>query len=101
MSAAEALGLDLPTLVVLALATFRLTRLVTTDVIFNGLRERLWRRFPPESTALGYLSTCDWCASVWTGSLLAVAYTMIPTVTLVAALALALSAVTGILAARL
>lgn len=30
-----------------ALATARLERLITTDVITEGLRKRLWARFPP------------------------------------------------------
>lgn len=95
------MSLTLVDFVVLALACFRATRLVTTDVVFNGLRERLWRRFPPETTMLGYLSTCDWCASVWVGSALAISYTIFPSATLLASLPLALSAVTGYLAARL
>ena len=95
------MSLSLVDLLVLALACFRATRLVTTDVIFNGLRERFWRRFPPETTALGYLSTCDWCASIWVGSLLTISYTIFPTATFIACLPLALSAVAGTLAARL
>lgn len=97
------LQLHVPTLlefVVLALACFRLTRLVTTDTIFNPLRERFWRRFPPETTKLGYLSTCDWCTSVWVGSLLAGSGTIFPTATTLIALPFALSAVAGTLAAR-
>lgn len=93
--------LDLTHFLVLALACHRATRLVTTDAIFNGLRERFWRRFPPESTRLGYLSTCDWCTSVWVGSALTISYTIFPTATLIASLPLALSAVAGNLAARL
>lgn len=95
------MSLTLIDFVVLALACFRATRLVTTDVVFNGLRERFWRRFPPETSALGYLSTCDWCASVWVGSTLAISYTIFPSATLLASLPLALSAVAGYLAARL
>lgn len=95
------MSLDLVHFLVLALACFRLTRLVTTDVVFNRPREWFWRRFPPESTMLGYLSTCDWCASVWVGSLLAISYTIFPSATLLASLPFALSAVAGTLAARL
>lgn len=86
---------------VLALACFRATRLVTTDVVFSRPREWFWRRFPPETTMLGYLSTCDWCTSVWVGSLLTISYTIFPSATFIASLPLALSAVAGYLAARL
>lgn len=48
-----------------ALATYRLTRLITTDTITEDLREKVWDRYPPESTKLGYLLTCDHCASVY------------------------------------
>jgi hypothetical protein len=92
--------LDLPTLLVLALATFRVTRLVTTDTVLSRPREWLWSKFPPESSWLGYLVSCDWCTGVWVGSTFAVAHTIVPTVTYPIALALALAAVAGILAAR-
>lgn len=62
--------------VVLAvLATARLTRLITTDVLFEGTRARLvqlvighegdaklWRG------KVGYLVVCDWCASMYVGA---------------------------------
>lgn len=92
--------LDLPTLVVLALATFRATRLVTTDHVFSRPRDWFWSKFPPESTMLGYLLSCDWCTSVWVGSAFVAAHTIVPTVTYPVALVLALSAVAGILTAR-
>lgn len=48
-----------------ALATYRLTRLITTDVITEGLRNRIWEKYPPESTKLGYLISCDHCSSIY------------------------------------
>lgn len=51
-----------------SLATFRLTRLITTDTITEGLREKVWENHPPESSKLGYLLTCDHCASVYAGA---------------------------------
>lgn len=95
------MSLDLTTFVVLALATHRLTRLVTTDTIFSKLRDRFWRRFPPESSMLGYLLTCDWCTSIWTGSLVVISYTIYSSATMLVALILAVSTVAGALAARL
>jgi hypothetical protein len=56
--------IDALNFLILALAIFRLTRLVTTDTIFNELREKIWNKFPPNRINLGYLITCDWCTSI-------------------------------------
>jgi hypothetical protein len=50
-----------------ALATYRLTRLVTTDVVTEPLRNRVWETHPPESSKIGYLITCDHCVSIYAG----------------------------------
>jgi len=86
-------------LIILGLAVFRLTRLLTRDVIFEDVRERVWDRYPPESTKVGYLLTCEWCLSIWTGSLVYLCSILMPTATSVIATILALSAVAGLLAA--
>lgn len=85
---------------ILALATFRLARLLTTDTVFEALREWIWKRKPPH-TLTGYLFTCNWCMSIWFGSLLTISYTIVPSVTFVASLPLALSAVAGLISTRL
>ena len=77
-------------LVIYALATFRLTRLLTTDEIFSFLREFLRKHafvvmerrnliqnnveeraeLPKVRSAWTWffkLVSCDWCMSVWTG----------------------------------
>ena len=87
-------------LALLSLATFRLSRLFTTDIIFEWLRNRVWKRFPP-STTFGYLFTCDWCMSIWFGSLLAIWYTIDSSIALLVSFPLALSAIAGIIAARI
>jgi len=87
-------------LIIIALATYRIARLLTTDVIFEGLREWVWKRKPPH-TKIGYLFTCIWCMSIWVASGVAICYTMITTATTVIALPFALSAVAGLIAARL
>jgi hypothetical protein len=48
-----------------SLAVHRATRLVTTDTITAPLRERVWRSRPPESSPLGYVLSCDYCASIY------------------------------------
>lgn len=54
------------TLLVAALVTARITRLVTTDRITEAPRTWLLRRLPDESLA-AYLVVCDWCASFYIG----------------------------------
>lgn len=88
-------------LIILALAVYRLTRLVTTDTITFPIRNKIWNRFPPETSRFGYLFTCDWCTSIWVSSLVVISYTIIPTATTLLALIPALSAVASIIAARL
>jgi len=43
--------------VLLGLATYRVTRLITRDMVTAPLRNAFWKKFPPESSYLGYLST--------------------------------------------
>ena len=50
-----------------ALATARLTRLVTTDRITKAPREWAVRRLDADGL-LAYLLVCDWCTSVYTGA---------------------------------
>jgi hypothetical protein len=85
--------------IILALATYRLARLITIDIIFESFRNFIWKRFPP-STTFGYLFTCVWCMSIWFGSLLTVWYTIDLTTALLFSAPLALSAVAGIITAR-
>ena len=82
--------------VILSLAAFRLTRLITTDVILDKLRERVWKKYPPENGGLGYLITCDWCTSIWVSSLLVLLYKISSEPTVVAASALAISGIVGL-----
>lgn len=65
--------------VLLLLATARLTRFITTDVLFETPRNALITRLisgPVESPTAGirgkvaYLIVCDWCASVYVGAAL-------------------------------
>jgi hypothetical protein len=58
----------LPLLLVVAgaLATARLTRLVTADQLTLPLRRRVLQAVP-EGGHLEYLLSCAWCVSVWIG----------------------------------
>lgn len=95
-----ALNLPVWLLVLLAfLATSRLTRLVTADYVTRRPREALirWRG---EDSPLAYLITCDWCASIYTGALVATGVILWPDNRLVVGvlLVLAASLVAGLLA---
>jgi hypothetical protein len=83
---------------IMGLATYRITRLFTRDVIFDGFRNWYWKKFPPESSKLGYLLTCDWCLSIWTGSLVVASVMIIPVLVYVYAV-FAVSAIAGLLTA--
>jgi len=58
--------MDILTLLVAALATARLTRLVTRDQITHPVRRWVLARIDLHGW-LAYLLTCDWCVSVWVG----------------------------------
>jgi hypothetical protein len=87
--------------VVAALATARVTRLITQDRIFDAPRNAVLRNLP-DGHMLAYLVMCDWCVSIYTGTLTAVGgawagwwpWAVVPVV------ALAFSYVTGWLASR-
>lgn len=82
---------------ILALAVFRVTRLITTDVVLEKLRNKVWSKFPPERGGVGYMITCTWCASVWVASLFVLSYMISTRSTIVVAGIFALSAVAGLI----
>ena len=92
--------IDAFTYVIMALAAFRLTRLLTTDVILEGLREKIWKKYPP-STKLGYLFTCNWCMSIWAAAFIIGLASLLPTVAYVVSLILSISALVGLVATKL
>ena len=85
-------------LVIYGLATYRLTRLITRDVITEPVRNWVWKKMPPDKSKIGYLFTCEWCMSIYVASLLLVS-SMITSATDIAATLLALSAIAGLLTA--
>lgn len=84
-----------------ALATHRLTRLVLSDKITEPARDKIFEKFDPASSQLGYLLTCPWCASIWIGAGVAAFRTVAPSAWRPIALMLAASSVTGIIEERL
>jgi hypothetical protein len=93
--------MDLITLLLAALATARITRLVTTDRITEAPRNRLLLRLKDDGLA-SYLITCDWCASVYIGAAVAGAgvWAQWWTWTMAIPAALAFSHVAGYLASK-
>lgn len=76
-----------------ALAAFRLTRLVTTDRITAGLRDRV----RPDTLA-GELVRCSWCTGVWVAFGVVAARRLVPKVWAPIGDALAVAAVVGLVA---
>lgn len=87
--------------VTLALATFRLTKLVNEDKLTEGPREAVYAHFgDPSVSKLSYLISCPWCVSIYAGLALSLGDTLLPRTTRVLARGLAFSAITGLLAER-
>ena len=88
--------MNIITIILVALATYRLTRLVTADRITQKLREAVIAR----GEMVGYLATCDWCLSIWVAPIPSGLIIMFPDnrLILVGLLALSASALTGLLA---
>ena len=86
---------------ILALMVFRLTRFFIFDEIFAPVRDFVWDRFPPETRLLGYLFTCVWCMSGWIALAATIFYVVFPSITLFLGCIFSLSAIAGLIAARL
>lgn len=89
------------TLAVDTLASYRLAKLLRDDFITQPFRDLLHDRFgPPDRSKISYLFQCPWCMSMYFGVVLGLAHRRSPRVTDVATHALAVSALTGLLAQR-
>ena len=89
------------TFIILALAIFRLTRVIVVDEIFSDLRDRIWEKFPPETSYVGFFFTCEWCVSMWVALPTVLLYALYPSITLTVGCIFALSAVSSLITARL
>lgn len=88
-------------LVLLALAVFRITRLIMQDEISEPFREWVWKKYPPNTTKIGYLISCPWCLSIWVAVFLVVLYVFVPWIAIPVAAVFALSAVAGLIDQKL
>jgi hypothetical protein len=77
-----------------ALATFRLTWLVTEDTILDRPREAVRRR----GGKLAYFVGCPWCTSIYLAAIVVVLAALCPGWFQYVAVALAFSAVAGVIA---
>jgi hypothetical protein len=59
--------MDIIAIALCALATARVTRLITQDRITEAPRNWVLRRLP-ETSLFAYLIVCDWCVSVYAGA---------------------------------
>jgi hypothetical protein len=84
--------------IILALGAFRATHIITTDVIAEDFRNKVWSKWPP-STKIGYLITCNWCTGFWVSALFVVGLSVLPQLTFVVSLILAISALIGLISA--
>jgi hypothetical protein len=84
-----------------ALAVYRITRLVIQDEIAADLRDRVFERYNPAESKLGFFLTCPWCVSVWAGLGVVAARRFAPKLWDDLSTALAVSAVTGLIEERL
>lgn len=84
-------------LVVDALASYRLVKLVRDDRITAPARDAVQERTgPPEESNVSYLMTCPWCLSIYFGAALSVGRLRWPRTTNFVARTFALSALTGL-----
>jgi hypothetical protein len=93
------MSIDWFSYLLLVLAAYRVTRAITTDTIFEFAREKVWKRFPPD-TKLGYLITCNWCTGFWVSIVFVVAYILVPDIVFVVSLVLSTSALVGIISSK-
>lgn len=93
--------MDAVTLLLIALSTARITRLITTDRITERFRNMVVRRLGQDSE-ISYLVFCDWCVSIYVGLSVSAAAWVLGSATAFSVVAVGLSAsyVTGWLASR-
>jgi len=87
--------------VILALFVYRLTRALVYDDVFSVFREWVWSHRPPEISYVGFFLTCPWCVSMWAALPVVLFYALFPSMTILVGCIFALSALAGLITARL
>jgi hypothetical protein len=82
--------------IIVALAAYRITRLIVTDAILDAPRNWLFTHSP---TKIAELLDCPHCVGVWVGGVAAVFYLVARVVTVWLALPFAFAAVVSLVAA--
>jgi hypothetical protein len=82
-------------LTLMVLSTYRLCRLLIEDEITRALREWVWKKYPPETTKIGYWTTCYHCSSIFFAFFVVLSYMLTPAVAVPVFAVLAISAVVG------
>jgi hypothetical protein len=90
-------ALTITALIILGAGTYRISKLFIEDVIFEKIRKKIFTKFPPERSRIGYLFTCYWCMSIWIGTLITLGYILSSTIIVLVCLPFALSAIAGLL----
>lgn len=83
------------------LASYRISRLLTTDEISEPIRRKIWKKYPPETSLVGYAFTCDWCISMYSAAALLALRGIAPEVSKKVETVLALSAIAGIVSSKM
>jgi len=87
--------------IVLCLLVYRLTRMIVIDQLFSTLRDAVWARYSPGDSYIGYFFTCPWCVSMWISLPVTVLYIIFPSITFLVGCIFSLSAIAGLITARL
>ena len=87
--------------IVLALLVYRVTRVIVIDHVLTPLRERIWDKFNPEDSYIGYFFTCPWCVSLWVSLVVIIFYAFFPSTLFIIGCIFSLSAIAGLITARL
>ncbi|WP_187366756.1 DUF1360 domain-containing protein [Nocardioides dongxiaopingii] len=88
---------DAVSLLVDALATYRLVKLVKDDKIAEPVRDRVVEaQGPPDRSKVSYLVHCPWCLSIYFGAAVTLARHRWPGPTALVSRSLALSSMAGL-----
>jgi hypothetical protein len=102
-------GFDLEAILIIGLATFRLTRLLVFDKITDFIRAPFFDEVLEEGEVylvpkqsgikrwIGELLNCYWCTGIWVSTLLLGGYVFLPVISFPVILLLAVAAVGGII----